>query len=114
MTDTLRPNSGIDALAAAIDREPLPTAQVVSGSPSVGTRDLVVGDAETGNWEHTPGASTDVEIDEVFVVLSGRATVEFLESGEVLELNPGVVGRLAAGTATRWTVTETLRKIYVA
>ncbi len=114
MTDTLRPNSAIDALAAPITLEPLPAAQIVSGSPSAGVSELVVGDTEIGIWEHTPGTSTDVEADEVFVVLSGRATVEIVETGETLQLAPGVIGRLAAGTATRWAVTETLRKIYIA
>ncbi len=114
MTHILPPDSGIDALSAEIPLEALPAEQVVSGSPSAGSVDLMSGDVEIGIWEHTAGASTDVEVDEVFVVLAGRGTVEFTESGETLELVPGVVGRLAAGTATRWTVTETLRKIYVA
>jgi uncharacterized cupin superfamily protein len=56
---------------------------------------------------------TDTEVDEVFVVLQGRATLEFDGSDEVLELHPGVVGRLAAGARTRWTVTDTLRKVYI-
>lgn len=114
MTDTLRPNSGINALTAPIILEPLPAAQVISGSPSAGMHELLDGDHGIGIWEHTTGTSTDVEEDEVFVVLSGRGTVEFIESGELLQLAPGVVGRLAAGTHTRWTVTETLRKVYIA
>ncbi|MGV8896865.1 MAG: cupin domain-containing protein [Rhodoglobus sp.] len=114
MTDTLRPNSGINALTVPITLESLPADQVLSGSPSAGVSDLIVGDTEIGIWEHTPGESSDVEADEVFVVLSGRATVEFVETGQVLQLVPGVVGRLTAGTATRWAVTETLRKIYIA
>ena len=112
--DTLRPNPAIDALAVPIGHEALPTEHILAGSPSAGTHELLVGDTEIGVWEHTPGSSTDVEIDEVFVVLAGHATVEIIESGERLTLAPGVVGRLAAGTATRWTVTETLRKIYIA
>ncbi|MBG6056023.1 putative cupin superfamily protein [Salinibacterium sp. CAN_S4] len=114
MTDLLRPGFAIDALTAPVTTEPLPSAQISSGSPSAGELELVAGETEIGIWEHSPGTSTDVEVDEVFVVLSGSATVEFMESGVVLRLAPGVVARFAAGTATRWTVTETIRKIYIA
>ncbi|HET7800281.1 MAG TPA: cupin domain-containing protein, partial [Humibacillus xanthopallidus] len=68
--------------------------------------------AEVGVWEMTPGTATDVEADEVFVVLSGRATLTF-EDGETLELHPGVVVRLHEGERTTWAVHETIRKIYV-
>ena len=62
----------------------------------------------------TPGVMNDVEADEVFVVLSGAATVEFAGGSDTLELGPGDVVRLAAGAETVWTVTETLRKVYLA
>jgi uncharacterized protein len=114
MTDLLRPGFAIDALTATIATELLPPAQISSGSPSAGALELVAGETEIGIWEHSPGTSTDVEADEVFVVLSGSAIVEFIESGDVLRLAPGAVARFAAGTATRWTVTETIRKIYIA
>jgi uncharacterized protein len=68
--------------------------------------------AEVGVWEMTPGAATDVEADEIFVVLSGRATLGF-DGGETLELRPGVVVRLLEGDRTTWTVHETIRKVYV-
>ena len=61
----------------------------------------------------TAGVMTDVEADEVFVVLSGSATVEFADGTTPLNLGPGDVARLAAGTETVWTVTETLRKVYL-
>ena len=67
---------------------------------------------EVGVWEHAVGTSTDVEMDEVFVVLSGRGRVT-LDDGRVLELSPGVVGVLAAGTATTWQIDEPLRKVWV-
>ena len=56
--------------------------------------------------------ATDVEVDEVFVVLSGSATVEGV-GVEPIELVPGSTVTLAAGMRTIWTVRETLRKIYV-
>ncbi|WP_395690301.1 cupin domain-containing protein [Nocardioides sp.] len=72
-----------------------------------------VGAVEIGVWEMAPGTEDDTEVDEVFVVLGGRGTVTFAD-GEVVTLAPGVVVRLHAGERTTWTVTETLRKIYVA
>ena len=92
---------------------PLDPAQVVSGQARVSSADVAtVGTVTVGVWEHTAGVSTDVEADEVFVVLSGRATVE-VEGGPVLELATGDIGVLEAGDRTRWTVHETLRKVYV-
>ena len=44
----------------------------------------------------------------------GSATVEFADDGETLDLRAGDVVRLAAGTHTVWSVTETLRKVYLA
>lgn len=88
--------------------------QVVSGDPLTGSVELTtLGGLEIGVWEMTPGVATDVEADEVFVVLSGEGTVTF-EDGEVIELRPGAVVRLSAGEATVWEVTSTLRKLYLA
>ncbi len=61
----------------------------------------------------TPGVMTDVEADEVFVVVSGSATVEFGDGSQSLRLGPGDVVRLAAGAETVWTVSQTLRKVYL-
>jgi uncharacterized cupin superfamily protein len=71
-----------------------------------------LGASGVGVWEMAPGTEQDTEVDEVFVVLAGRGSVTF-EDGEVVELRPGVVVRLTAGERTTWTVTETLRKVYV-
>jgi hypothetical protein len=68
---------------------------------------------EVGVWEHTPGRTTDIEADEVFVVLAGRATIE-VSGGPTLELGPGDIGFLASGASTVWTIHETFRKFYVA
>ena len=71
--------------------------------------------AEVGVWECTPGTSTDTEVDEVSVVMSGRARIDFISPAlPSIEIRPGDVFRLAAGMKTVWTVTETLRKVYVA
>ncbi len=99
-----------DAELAAV---PLDPQQVVAGAPEV--RVLPLHEAEqleVGVWQHSEGVSTDVEADELFVVLSGRATVE-VDGGPTLEVAPGDVGLLPAGARTTWTVHETLRKVYV-
>ncbi|GAB3579903.1 cupin domain-containing protein [Leifsonia lichenia] len=105
----------VDALALPLAHEPVPDAQRVAGSPTTGLASLgTFGDVEVGVWEMTPGTSTDVEVDELFVVLAGHATIEFTATGDVLTVEPGDVVRLTAGDATRWTVTRTLRKLWLA
>jgi uncharacterized cupin superfamily protein len=97
-----------------IDARPLPAESVVDGTPKAGSRALTtVAGAKVGLWEMTPGTATDVEIDEVFVVIAGSATVVF-EDGSELTLNPGSAAKLNAGDKTTWTVHETLRKVYIA
>lgn len=106
------PGAGTDAAALAIPLEPLPASQVVTGTPSTGFVELT---DTIGVWEHTPGTSTDVEADEVFVVLSGSATLSFTDASlPPVELRAGSVVQLTAGMQTVWTVHETLRKVYVA
>ncbi len=63
----------------------------------------------SGLWEHNVGISrqgSPTAADEIFVVLSGRGRVT-LQSGRVLELSPGTVGRLMAGESTVWAIEET-------
>ncbi|MBT0773375.1 cupin domain-containing protein [Kineosporia sp. J2-2] len=97
---------------------PIPLAAVESsmvddGKPTTGSRPLTaLAGLEIGVWEMTTGTARDIEADEVFVVLSGSATVTF-DDGDVIELGPGVLVRLHAGDSTSWVVHETLRKVYV-
>lgn len=94
--------------------EPVPVDQVVTGTPETGVRALgSFGGHEVGVWEMTPGAMSDVEADELFVVVSGRATIEFVDAGTWMLIGPGDVVQLRAGARTVWTVTETLRKVYL-
>lgn len=105
--------SAVDASALELEPAPLDSSQMLAGDPHVSAAQLLTTDTvEIGVWEHTTGTSTDTEADEVFVVLTGRATVA-VEDGPTLELHPGVVGFLDAGARTTWTVHETLRKVYV-
>lgn len=105
--------ASIPAATLELAWQPLDSAQVLTGHPTVGTAQIAAADGvEVGVWAHTAGASTDVEADEVFVVLAGRATIEF-DDGSALEVGPGDVGILPPGAHTRWTVHEDLRKVYV-
>lgn len=106
-------NQVFDALAATLAVGPLDPAQCPDGPLATGTASLAQTQAvEVGVWEHPVGRSTDVEVDEVFVVLSGRGRV-LLADGTALDLAPGTVGMLEAGTATTWIVTEPLRKVWI-
>jgi uncharacterized cupin superfamily protein len=112
----LKPGTLVTAGATTVPLEPVPDEQVVAGSPSAGVVVLDERDGrEIGVWEMTPGTATDTEVDEVFVVLAGSATVSFVEPDlPPVELAPGSVVRLTAGMRTTWIVRETLRKVYVA
>jgi uncharacterized cupin superfamily protein len=104
-----------EASTIPLDYEQVPPDQVVAGSPRTGTAELHDFDGHSvGVWELSVGAMSDVEVDEVFVVLFGAATVEFVDEGRTVALGAGSVGRLTAGQNTVWTVTETLRKVYFA
>lgn len=101
------------AVPEVLPLEPLDPDQVIEGDPAAGSVPLTtLADLEIGVWEMTPGVCSDVEADELFVVLSGSATVQF-EDGSAVELHPGSVVRLHQGEHTTWTVRETLRKIYL-
>jgi hypothetical protein len=97
-----------------LEPAPLDPATILAGSPDVS--ELVLATSEDGRvvrgvWQITPGVVRDVEADELFVVVSGRATVE-VEDGPTLELEPGVVGVLRAGDRAVWRIHETLRKVF--
>jgi uncharacterized cupin superfamily protein len=99
---------------AELEPDPLDPAQIVAGTPEVSGK--VLWQSEDGRrlrgiWQITPGVVTDVEADEMFVVVSGRATVE-IENGPTLRVGPGDVAVLREGDRTVWTVHETLRKVY--
>ncbi|MEU9038554.1 cupin domain-containing protein [Streptomyces sp. NPDC048352] len=97
-----------------LEAEDLDPAQIVSGAPVVTGKVLWEspdGSQIRGIWQITPGVVTDTEADELFVVVSGRATIE-VEGGETLEVGPGSACVLREGDRTTWTVHETLRKAY--
>jgi uncharacterized protein len=112
---TEAPPFALDATTLQLEEpDRLPAEQVLEGEPATAERALWTspdGAIESGIWEITAGVSTDVEAAEVFLVVSGRATVE-IDGGPTLELAPGVVGSFAGGERTVWRVQETLRKLY--
>jgi uncharacterized cupin superfamily protein len=111
---TLDANHCVDAAKLPLSCRDLPPVQTVAGHARVGTAELAeLSGCRIGVWEITPSVSMDVEADEVFVVLSGRATVSFADGSPDLNLHPGAIARLRAGSRTTWTVTETLRKVYI-
>ena len=111
----VKPNTSVHATALDLDPQLVAPDQVVSGQPRTGIHALTeFGGLEVGVWEMTPGVMSDVESAEVFVVLSGSATVAFADTGEAIHVQAGDVMRLAAGARTVWSVTETLRKVYLA
>ncbi|MFJ4175402.1 cupin domain-containing protein [Microbacterium sp. NPDC089696] len=112
----LAPGAVVDAGALSLAHQALPASEVVSGAPTTATAALgALGDIEVGVWEMTPGTATDIEADEVFVVLSGHARIDFVDPPlPSIEVGPGSLVRLAEGQRTVWTVTETLRKVYIA
>lgn len=131
MSGSLPVATPMHGLALPVEHHPLPADQVRAGEPTSGSAVLgilgsgILGDGgvlgeggergvEIGVWEMTPGVATDVEVDEMFIVLTGRARVEFEGDMAPIEIGPGDVVRLTAGLRTAWTVTETLRKVYLA
>lgn len=97
-----------------VQHQPLPahlaeTTGVSTGSVPLESIAGLVG----GVWEHSTGISTDVEQDEMFVVIAGRGRI-VLDDGSVLDLKPGTVGVLRAGEKTRWEIDEPLRKVWFA
>lgn len=113
----LRPFEPRDVAEIVVEQVPVDADQVVAGEPRTGSTVLATAfGAEVGVWEMTAGAMVDVEVDEVFVVVEGEASVTLLKDGqpaEVIELRPGTVCRLTAGSTTRWDVPRLLRKVYV-
>ncbi|MGK9147748.1 cupin domain-containing protein [Plantibacter flavus] len=108
-------NAVLQGADVVLADNPLAPDDVVAGAPRSGIASLAtVGGAEVGIWELGVGVVQDTEVDEVFVVLSGEATVDFADGTPSLDLRAGSVGRLAAGSRTTWTVRETLRKVYIA
>ncbi|MET0828022.1 MAG: cupin domain-containing protein [Microbacterium sp.] len=71
------------------------------------------GPSELGVWTMERGALRDIEVDEIFVVLTGRALLT-INGAPPREIAPGDIVHLRAGDETTWAVQSTLRKFYIA
>jgi len=113
---SLTPATVVRADDLHLVHEMLPADQVVTGTPTTALVELGrFSGVDIGVWEMTPGTATDVEADEVFVVLSGRARIRFTDPALApIDVAAGDIVRLEAGMHTEWTVTETLQKVYLA
>ena len=97
----------------AVEVPVVPLSQDAS-SPSAGfTQVASIDDMAVGVWDHTVGKSTHTEEDEVFIIVSGTVTVTE-EGEEPIAFGPGDIGILRSGARTTWSVTETLRKVWIA
>lgn len=96
-----------------IEYSPLPA--VADHAPaSAGVHEFApVAGANVGIWEMPPGIAQFDDEEELFVVISGSATLTFVRTGETVEIGPGAVVRLFDGEQTHWVVHETIRKVYV-
>ena len=92
---------------------PLPGDWILEGTPEATGAVLSRSDDSRiirGVWQCTPGRFNWMfSYDETLVVVSGRATVE-LDTGEQVELEPGVMAFFGRGHDSTWVVHETLRK----
>ena len=98
-----------------VKHAPADPSDVLTGEPTMGTTPVTtLGDTgvEVGVWEMTVGTVRDVEADEIFLVLSGAATIT--TDGTSIAVTAGDLVRLTAGTETTWEVTAPLRKLYLA
>jgi uncharacterized cupin superfamily protein len=107
----------INTARIVLEHDPVPPGHM-PGEPSTAAKRLgEIFGVEIGLWEMSQGAMSDVEAEELFVVLSGSATVQVhatngFEAAE-LRLMPGTVCHLSEGMHTTWTLHEPLRKMYL-
>jgi len=108
-------NGVVHGRGAIVPLAAVPAEEVDYGNPRQGVLELgKIGGAETGIWELRDGAVLDTEVDEIFVVISGGATIKLLDEGRSVDVRTGDVMRLTAGTKTRWIVKDHIRKVYIA
>jgi len=95
-----------------LEPEELDPSQVILGSPEVSSITLCEENGvEAGLWRITPGEVTDVEATESFLVIEGRATIEYSD-GRAFTVGPGDTHHFEGGEETTWKVEETLLKAY--
>lgn len=108
----------VDVAALGLFHEPVAREQDGGGHPTTGAVGLgSLGGTDFGVWEMSTGTMFDVEAEEIFIVTAGCGHVVIEPfgglAGQRVELGPGTLMRLSEGMKTAWTITETLRKVYV-
>ena len=115
MSTYAQPHAETTISSTELDSWPLPAEWVISGDPTPGGAVISRSDDSRiirGVWQCTPGTFKWVfSYDETLVVVAGRATVE-LDTGDTVELEPGVLAFFGRGHEATWTVHETLRKAF--
>lgn len=109
----------LDALDIELVLEPVEDSQLIAGTPGTAVASLgEIFGVEFGLWEMSQGSMSDIEAEELFIVLSGKATVKVEPvsgfEAEEFVLVPGSICHLREGMHTIWNVTEPLRKVYLA
>lgn len=105
----------VTAAEADLDPWPLPADRILEGAPEASG--MVFSRSEDarllrGVWRCTPGRFTwQFTWDETLTVVEGDATVE-LDTGEVIELRPGVIAFFGCGHQSTWTVREPVLKTF--
>jgi len=95
-----------------LEPEELDPSQIILGDPKVSSLTLYEeGGVESGLWRITPGEVTDVEVEESFLVIEGRATIEYSD-GRAFTVGPGDTHHFKGGEETTWKVEETLLKAF--
>ena len=99
---------------AVLDKDDLDPSNIVSGNPEVYSKILSTSLNESvirGIWKCTAGVVTDIEQDEMFTIIEGRATI-YIEDGPILEVSPGYVGFFTKGAKTKWIIHEDILKTF--
>lgn len=113
MATYAQPAAETQIARAQLTKWPLPEEWILEGSPDASGAVISRSDDSRiirGVWECTPGKfNWTFSYDETLVVVSGSATVE-LDTGEQVDLAPGVMAFFGRGHEATWTVRETLRK----
>lgn len=95
-----------------LEPEELDPSQIIVGNPEVSSLTLYEQDGvEAGLWQITPGEVTDVEATETFMVIKGRAVIEYSD-GRAFTVGPGDSHHFEGGEETTWKVEQTLLKAY--
>jgi uncharacterized cupin superfamily protein len=97
---------------AELDLPPDPVADASYAHTSTRCLEELNG-ARIGVWEVEAGHIEGATGDEVFVIISGSATIHFSVTGEIAEVGPGDIVRLRRGELNVWDVHEKVRKLYV-